>query len=92
MNLEDSIKNTIEKKLEDGTVEKLIAEQFENGIANALDSLFRSYGDVTKIIEKKVKEVMVPYLESYDYSDYILKLDSVLVDVLQNTAMENKKC
>lgn len=90
MNLENSIKDIITKKLEDGTVEKLIAEQLENGIKNALKDLLGSYGDVTKIIEKQVKSVMIPYLESYDYSQYITKLDSVLVDVLKSTALENK--
>lgn len=91
MNLENSIKDVIAKKLEDGTVEKLVSEQLEKGVVNALDSLFRSYGDVTKVIEEKVKCVMVPYLENYDYSKYITKLDSVLVDVLKNSALENKK-
>ena len=91
MNLENSIKDVITKKLEDGTVEKLVSEQLEKGVVNALDSLFRSYGDVTKVIEEKVKCVMVPYLENYDYSKYITKLDSVLVDVLKNSALDNKK-
>ncbi len=91
MNLENSIKDVIAKKLEDGTVEKLVSEQLEKGVVNALDSLFRSYGDVTKVIEEKVKCVMVPYLENYDYSKYITKLDSVLVDVLKNSALDNKK-
>lgn len=91
MNLENSIKDVITKKLEDGTVEKIVAEQLEKGVTNALESLFRSYGDVTKVIEEKVKSVMIPYLENYDYSQYITKLDSVLVDVLNNSALENKK-
>ena len=91
MTLENSIKDVITKKLEDGTIEKLIAEQLENGIKNALKDLLGSYGDVTKVIEKQVKSVMIPYLESYDYSQYVTKLDSVLVDVLQSSALENKK-
>lgn len=90
MSLENSIKDVITKKLEDGTVEKLVAEQLEKGVINALDNLFRSYGDVTKTIEEKVKSVMVPYLENYDYSNYITKLDSVLVEVLKGSALENK--
>lgn len=90
-NLENSIKDVITKKMEDGTIEQLIAEQLEKGVKNALDSLFRSYGDVTKVIEEKVKSVMIPYLEKYDYSEYIVKLDSVLVDVLKGSALENKK-
>lgn len=90
MNLENSIKDVITKKLEEGFVEKLIAEQLENGVKNALKDLLGSYGDVTKVIEKQVKSVMIPYLESYDYSQYITKLDSVLVDVLKSSALENK--
>lgn len=91
MNLENSIKSVIEEKLVDGTVEKLVAEHLEKGVTKALESLFSSYGDVTKVIEKQIKSVMVPYLEKYDYSTYISKLDSVLIEVLQNSALENKK-
>lgn len=91
MNLENSIKDTIAKKLEDGTVEKLISEQLEKGINKVLESLLGHYGDVNKVIEEKIKSVMVPYLEGYDYSEYIIKLDTVLVEILQNTALGNKK-
>ena len=91
MNLENSIKDVISKKLVDGTVEKLVEEHLQKGVTKALENLFSSYGDVTKVIEEQVKSVMVPYLENYDYSEYITKLDSVLVDVLKNTALENKK-
>lgn len=91
MNLENSIKDVISHKLEDGTIEKLVSEQLEKGVTNALENLFRSYGDVTKIIEEKIKSVMVPYLENYDYSKYLVKLDNVLVEVLKNSALDNKK-
>ncbi|MGE6260895.1 hypothetical protein ACQKCU_23965 [Heyndrickxia sporothermodurans] len=91
MNLETNIKDVIAKKLEDGTVEKLVEENLQRGVSKALESLFSSYGDVTKVIEEQVKSVMIPYLESYDYSKYITKLDSVLVDVLKCSSLENKK-
>lgn len=90
MSLENGIKDAITKKLEDGTVERLIGEQLEKGIVKALDNILGNYGDVTKIIEDKVKSVMIPYLEGYDYSKYIVKLDSILVDVLKSSALENK--
>lgn len=91
MNLENTIKDVITQKLEDGTVEKLVGEQLEKGINEALNSLFRSWGDGSKVIENKLKEVIVPYLENYDYSRYILKLDTVLVEILKNTALGNKE-
>lgn len=91
MSIENKINGVIQTKLEEGIVEKLVAENFEKGINNALDKLMGNYGDVTKVIEQKIKEVMVGYLESYDYSEYIFKLDHVLTEILQVTTMDNKK-
>lgn len=90
MNLENTIKDVIAQKLEDGTVEKLIAEELEKGIKKSLESLLGYYGDANKVIEKKIKSVMVPYLENYDYSKYVLKLDTVLTEILKNTTLDNK--
>ena len=90
MNLENSIKDVITTKLEDGTIEKLIAEELEKGIQKTLYGLFNNYGDISKVIESKIKSVMIPYLENYDYSEYIVKLDTVLIEILQNTTLENK--
>lgn len=90
MNLENSIKDVISKKLEDGSIEQAIETQLEKGINNALEGLFRSYGDITKLIEEKIKSIMVPYLESYDYSQYITKLDAVLVEVLKSSCSDHK--
>lgn len=91
MNLETSIKDVITKKLEDGTVEKLIEEQLEEGINQALSQLLGSYGDVTKLLEKQIKSVMVPYLENRDYSEYIVKLDDVLAEVLQEATLPHQE-
>lgn len=90
MNLENVIKGVIEQKLTDGTVENLVAKNFEGGINEALRSLFRSYGDITKVIEIKLKEVMVPYIEGHDFSEYLVKLDSVLMELAKGALPENK--
>lgn len=90
-NLENSLKDCITKELEKGVIEKVLKEQLENCITSSLKDMFSWSGDVKKVIDDKVKSVMIPYLESYDYSKYITKLDSVLVDVLKSTALENKK-
>lgn len=90
MTLENGIKDAISKKLEDGSIETIIQEQLASGVTKALSNLFGSYGDVTKIIEEQIKTVMVPYLEKYDYSEYVAKLDNVLIEVLKESALENK--
>lgn len=92
MNLEDSVKDVIQQKLSDGTIEKIIEEKMEKGISEAMGDLFRSYGDVGEVIKKKVKEVMVPAIEKHDFSDHIVKLDTVLTEIVNSTALvENKK-
>lgn len=89
--LENNIKDCISKELEKGVIEKVIAEQLEKCIEKSISDMFGWGGEVKKVVEEKVKSVMIPYLESYDYSQYITKLDSVLVDVLKNTALDNKR-
>lgn len=90
MTIEQSIKDVVEKKLEEGIVGQLIEQNLEKGIQKAIEDIFGSWGDGTKTIKKKIESVMIPYLEQYDYSKYILKLDHVLAEILKNTTTENR--
>lgn len=90
-NLENNIKDCISRELEKGVIEKVIAEQLEKCVTNSINGMFGYGGEIKKVIEEKVKSVMIPYLENYDYSKYITKLDSVLVDVLRNTSLDNTR-
>ncbi|MGG0640970.1 hypothetical protein ABE035_12550 [Bacillus altitudinis] len=91
MNLEKNIKDVIAQQLENGIVEKLIAEQLKQGVSKALEDLFASYGgEARKVIENKLKSVIVPYLETYDYSEYITKLDHVLVETIKEASFDNR--
>ncbi len=91
MSIEKSINDVITAKLEEGIIEKLVAENLEKGINKALESLLGRYGDITKVIEGKIKEVMVNQLSSFDYSKYVVKLDQVLIEILKNTSLDHKK-
>ncbi len=92
MNLEDSISGVIQQKLSDGTIENIITAKLEKGINEAMEDLFRSYGDVGKVIKDKVKEVMIPAIERHDFADHIVKLDTVLTDIVNKTNLvENQK-
>ncbi len=91
MNIEQAVKDVITTKLQEGIIEKLVAENLEKGINNSLEKLLGSYGDVTKVIQDKIKEVMISQLSGYDYSKYVVKLDAVLTEILQHTALDHKK-
>ncbi len=91
MSLENAINEVIVSKMGDGTVERLVADNLEKSINKALENLFGSYGDVTKVIEGKIKEQMVERLGKFDYSAYVAKLDFVLVEILKETSLDHKK-
>jgi len=88
--IESAVKDVISAKLEEGIIEKLVAENLEKGINKALESLLGNYGDVTKVIQDKIKEVMVKQLSTYNYSEYLVKLDCVLTEILKKTALDHK--
>jgi hypothetical protein len=91
MSIEQAVKDVITQKLGEGIIEKLVAENLEKGINKSLENLLGGYGDITKVIEKKIKEVMIDQLSSYDYSKYIVKLDYVLTEIFKRTSLDNKK-
>ncbi|UZW13222.1 hypothetical protein OSC52_15400 [Clostridium pasteurianum] len=91
MSLEENIKLAVENKLNDGTIENKVSEYVEKGIEESLKELFGWSGDARKTMEGKIKSVMVPYLENYDYTKYIVKLDSVLASVLNEVTKDNRK-
>lgn len=91
MSIENAVKDVIYESLGSGMVERLVAENLEKGINESLKKLMGSYGDITEVITKKIKDVMVKQLEAYDYSEYVVKLDCVLTEILKKTSLDNKK-
>ncbi|MDD3363232.1 MAG: hypothetical protein PHW34_16350 [Hespellia sp.] len=97
-NFDEDIKRITDEVLSDGTVDQIIREKVVEGFSGAIDNAFR-WGELNKAIEKKVKDTMVPYIAEYDMSDYTLKLESVLSEIIraseipeQSKILENFKC
>lgn len=91
MSIENAVKDVITAKLAEGMIERLVAENLEKGVNESLKKLLGSYGDITEVVTKKIKDVMVKQLESFDYSEYVVKLDCVLAEILKRTSLDNKK-
>ena len=90
-NFDEDIKKITDEVLQDGTVEKIIKEKITKGFETAIDSAF-SFGKLRDAIRKRTDEVLVPLIENYDMSEYIVKLDTVLTEIANSTALtENKK-
>jgi len=90
-NFDEDIRRITNEILEDGTVDQIIREKVTNGIKEAISDSF-SYGKLRNTIKERVEQVLVPFIEKYDMSDYIVKLDTVLTDIVNQTALvENKR-
>ena len=63
MTFEERIANTVKEKLNDGAVEKIIAEEMEKAIQSAVSRAFGWNGEIQNAINEKVKEVIAPAIE-----------------------------
>ena len=89
---EEKIAETVNEKLNDGTVEKLVEQYMEKGVSDALKEVFSWSGEGRKLIEKKLNETVVPVIEHHDFNQYLTKLDSVLTEIVNATVLaDNKK-
>lgn len=72
-----------QESLSSDEVNQIIKEEFHKAIRKAVERAF-AWGDVEKAIRKKIDETMVPYIEKYDFSTYLPKLDLVLTELINS--------
>lgn len=89
-NFDEDIKRITNEILQDGTVDKIIREKITKGFETAIDSAF-SFGKLRDAIRKRTDEVLVPLIEKYDMKEYIVKLDTVLSEIVNSTALTDNK-
>lgn len=89
--MKEELLKIAQESLSSDEVNQIVKEKFHKAIGDAIESAFM-WGDVKDALKKKVNEVMVPYIEKYDFSAYLPKLDSVLTELVNSdTCMGNKQ-
>lgn len=89
-NFDEDIKRITNEVLEDGTVNNIIREKVVKGFEEAIESAF-NWGDLKDAIKARVKDTMVPYIKEYDMSEYLLKLETCLAEVIKGSALIDQK-
>ena len=90
-NFDEDIKRITDEILSDGTVDQIIREKVTDGIEKAIASSF-NYGKLEKAVKERVEQVLVPFIENYDMSAYIVKLDTVLTEIVnKSNLLDNKQ-
>ena len=88
---EQKITDCVNHKMNDGTVERLIEEKLEKGISDAISELFSYGGKAKKVLVGKFEETMIPVIEDHDFNQYLVKLDSVLTEIVNNTSVADNE-
>lgn len=89
--MKEELLKIAQEGLSSDEVTEIVKEKFMKALGSAIEDAFR-WGDAKHAIEDKVKEVMVPYIEQYDFSEYLPKLDSVLTEIVNSDfCIGNKK-
>lgn len=89
-NFDEDIKRITDEILSDGTVDQIIREKVTDGIEKAIASSF-NYGKLEKAVKERVEQVLVPFIESYDMSGYIVKLDTLLTEMVNKSVLIDNK-
>ncbi len=88
--MKEELLKIAQESLSSDEVNQIVKEKFMQALGSAIENAFK-WGDVKNAIEKKVTEVMVPYIEKCDFSEYMPKLDSVLTELVNSdTCIGNK--
>lgn len=88
---EERIAKAVVDKMNDGTVEKLVADAAEKALKKSIDEQFQWNGEAKKIIDEKVKAVMTEAIEHIDLNEYTVKLDTVLTEIINSTNLVDSK-
>lgn len=89
-NFDEDIKRITDEILSDGTVDQIIREKVTDGIEKAIASSF-NYEKLEKAVKERVEQVLVPFIESYDMSGYIVKLDTLLTEMVNKSVLTDNK-
>lgn len=88
---EERVTKAVSEKMNDGTVEKLVADAAEKALKESINDQFRWNGEAKKIIDEKVKAVMTEAVERVNLDDYVVKLDAILAEIINSTNLVDNK-
>lgn len=91
MDLQKMINSAIEKKLNDGFLKEKIDEVVEKLIDEIVTETIGGYYGVGAKIKLKLREQMNTKIETYNFDDYLPKLELVLNDIITGVTGNTKK-
>lgn len=87
--MKDLINNVIEKKMQDGTVEKIIADKFEEMVTAICNDQMKWNGTAKKAMEEKLNPLILEAVEKSDLSSMVTKITMLINAALKGSEVES---
>lgn len=88
--MKDELLKVAQECLSDNDIKEIVRNKFKEMIEKSIEDSFR-WGDVKNTLNKRLKEVLVPYIEGYDFEEYLPKLDTVLTELLNSSGCKAER-
>lgn len=88
--MKDELLKIAQSVLTEEEVQEIVKEKFKGAVEEAVKEAFR-WGDAERAIKNRITEVMVPYIEKYDFTEFLPKLDTVLTEIVNSDSCMAEK-
>lgn len=86
--MKDIINRVYEKKLTDGTIERIVSEHFDKMISDICQNQMSWNGEAKKAVEERLKPIMLQAIERSDLSDLVTKITTVINAGIKGSSLE----
>lgn len=76
--------------LSEDEIAEIVKEQMKNTLTESIRQAIQ-WGDIKHAIDKRLKEILVPYIENYNFSDLLPKLDTILTEIVKTDVCKEDK-
>lgn len=90
--MQDIINKVYEKKLTDGTIERIVSEHFDKMISDICQNQMSWNGEAKKAVEERLKPIMLQAIEKSDLSDLVTKITMVINAGVKGSSLEGFEC
>ena len=89
--LEQVIQESVAIALSGDNFQAIIQETLQKEVKKSIENAFSYGGEAKELLDSKIKEVIVPTIERYDFNNYLIKVENVLTDIVNSTNLVDNK-
>lgn len=89
--VEQFIQESVTAALQGDGFQQMIQEALQKEIKKSIESCFGYGGEAKKMLDEKIKGIIIPAVERHDFNNYIVKVEDILTDIVNSTDLADNK-